>query len=523
MTDQLTLYRLFERGRILGRGKFVKCFTSDHQLEEMPHEEFTDGIVQLSQALTRSGLKPGQKVATLASNHIVHLQMMWAVPLAGGVFHAVNPRLSPDEISYIVGHADDCLLILDSEHIHAAEEILNKLDNPPQCLVFDGEHAGGFAPLESLIQSGDGPALHIVPVIDDEQAPAVLCYTSGTTGKPKGVIYSHRSISLHVFTESMVDGYGIRQSDHVLLIVPFCHGAAWGVPYSALMCGSDISILEGPIRSERILDILAKQNVTFTAAVPEVFSRISDTLRATSRPWPDFTGLRFLMGGSAPTTLTLETLRATGAHCMHCWGMTETLSAATLQHLPADSSPLEIHQGHALPITELKLSSSEDGTQELLVRGPCVADEYLGQKESVREDGWFPTGDIADIDDNGILRIQDRKKDLIKSGGEWISPAALEKALETFPAISACAVVGVESEQWGERPICFYCPHEQTSPDQIHEFLSRTACFAKWQLPDDYIAVDHLPISKNGKLDRKQLVRLYGEILSARNIWPDNV
>lgn len=501
MTDPLTLHRLFERGCTIGTGRRIRCFGPDRSVVEQSYDQFAHDVLALASALQARGLEPGQRVATFATNGIRHLQLMWAVPLAGGVFHAVNTRLSVEEIAYILENADDRILFIDPEFADLLPELREA--RPDLDILSLSEAAGRHVTsFDALPGSGPPDPDAIEAALTDENAPAVLCYTSGTTGRPKGVGYSHRALTLHALTEAMVDGYGISHSDNVLLMVPFCHGAGWGVPYSAFMCGADISVLSGPIQADQVLDILTQQKITFTGAVPEVIARIAPEIALREA---NLAGLRILMGGTAPRSETLSILRAAGVTSMLCWGMTETLSAATMQHLPPEVGEVPPTQGQPLPLTELSLAESEDGTQELLVRGPCVAERYHGQKGSARQAGWFATGDTAEIDQNGTLHLQDRKKDLIKSGGEWISPAALERQISQIAGVEECVVIGVPHPRWGERPLCLAVAGEAIEIERISQELMSTGRFAKWQLPDDVVTLKALPRTVLGKLDRQAL------------------
>ena len=501
MTDPLTLYRLFERGRTIGTGRYVRCFGSGRAVEEQSYDQFARDVVALATALRKRGLEPGQRVATLATNGIRHLQLMWAVPLAGGVFHAINTRLPIDEIAYILKDANDQILFIDSDLaglLAGLRETYPDLD----VIYLDEKASAERVGVEALLRSGRATPQAIQEVITDENAPAVLCYTSGTTGRPKGVSYSHRALTLHALTEAMADGYGISNSDNVLLLVPFCHGAGWGVPYSAIMCGADISVLAGPIRANQVLDILTHQKITFTGAIPEVIARIAPEIALREA---NLAGLRILMGGTGPHSETLTILRSAGITSMLCWGMTETLSAATMQHLLPEADMAPPTQGQPLPLTELSVTKGDEGSQELLVRGPCVVDAYHGHDVTARRDGWLATGDTANIEADGTLHLQDRKKDLIKSGGEWISPAALEAHISQIAGVEECVVVGVPHPKWGERPLCVAVASEAIEIERISEMLTSTGRFAKWQLPDDVVTLRALPRTVFGKLDRQAL------------------
>ena len=506
MTDQLTLDRLFERGRRVGAGRRIACFAARGKVSEQNYEEFAQDVIALASILRARGLKPGQRVATLAANSIVHLQLIWAIILAGGVYHGINTRLSADEIAYIVQDAEDRIIFIDPDLDIMCEKIRKTCFDRDTIVLGDNAEADDVS-LDALLRSVKPVPEAIGHVVTDENAPAILCYTSGTTGRPKGVSYSHRALTLHALSEAMVDGYGIGNSDHVLLLVPFCHGAGWGVPCSAFMCGADISIFSAPMSPDPVLGILQDEQISFTAAVPEVIARIAREIAVRK---VSLNGLRILMGGTAPRTETLEQLRSAGVTSMLCWGMTETLSAATMQHLPPEIGAVPLSQGQPLPLTELSLSKGPEGAQELLVRGPCVVEAYHGQDSSARENGWFATGDTAKIDADGTLRLDGRKRDLIKSGGEWISPARLEEVILQIAGVRECAVIGVPHPKWGERPLCILAASEPVNFGQIVDELMSTGRFAKWQIVNDVVNLKELPHTAVGKLDRQALrLRFY--------------
>ena len=507
MTDPLTLHRLFERGRTVGSGRFVRCFDAQGQLQEQSYRDFADAVEKLALALQARGLKSGQRVATLAANGIRHLQLMWAVPLAGGVFHAINTRLAIDDIGYVLDDADDRFLFVDPGNAQLLDSLWKNRSNL-EVFVLGAHDIGGAMSFETLVDSAVPAEPDIAQVVTDENAPAVLCHTSGTTGRPKGVVYSHRALTLHAFNEAMVDGYGINSADRVLLMVPFFHGAGWGVPYSAFMCGADISLLEGSMRPERILEILSNEEITFTGAVPEVIAQIASKIVSSG---VKLSNLRILMGGTAPKVEILVSLRKTGISCMLCWGMTETLSAASIQHLPAGDEPCPATQGQPLPLTEFSLSAGQNIERELLVRGPCTVERYFGNDSSARESGWFATGDMATIDSDGTLHIRGRKKDLIKSGGEWICPAEVEEVIAIIPGIKDCAVIGIPHPKWGERPLCVVSTIDRIEKDKIIQLLAESGRFAKWQLPDDIVVLDILPTTNLRKLDRQKLRDIFRE------------
>lgn len=514
MPDALTLYSLFERGRMLGGGRRVRVFDSEGLASEVPFSEFAGGVARQARGLRAAGLRPGDRVATLARNDLEHFQMMWSAPLAGGVFHGINPRLSPDETAWIIRDAGSRFLFCDEEQARRIQpEVVNM--NGLDLRTFGSERVRGFASAGELFgAAGSEPDPPPVErVVSDELSPAVLCYTSGTTGVPKGVYYTHRSLVLHSLMEAMTDGYGICSSDHVLLLVPFCHGACWGVPYSAVMCGADISLFRGSAGPARVLEVLRTRGVTFTAAIPEVVARIVSVFPEGGL---SLEGLRILMGGTAPSAEMLSRLAGAGVRCRLCWGMTETLSAATMTDLPPGAEVSEIDQGVPLPLTELSLGDGAEGSRELLARGPCVTERYHGSDEEARTDGWFATGDLARLGSDGVLRLCGRKKDLIKSGGEWLSPGLLEAAIMEIPGVRECAVIGAYHSEWGERPVCVLSGEGVPTAEALREFLLARGGFAKWQLPDGVVRVPALPRTSGGKLDRRLLRERFGDYFGFR-------
>ena len=498
--DQLSINRAFERGLTIGNASVIRCFNQNGQVIEQSYEDFAKEVKQLILGLQKSGLKPGQLVGTVALNHLEHFQLMWAVPMAGGIFHPVNHHLSAEDVRYIINHAGDQFLCLDKSMLNKVTSILS---DRASIKIYCFDEVADHMSVSDLKKLGSFEKLDNLPRIADENATAVLCYTSGTSGRPKGVAYSHRALTLHMLTEAAVDGYGINRYDHVLLMVPFCHGAGWGVPYSAFMCGADISLLHGTLPRQEIIDILVNHRITFTGAVPEIISDISKGLIDNSY---NLSELRILMGGSPTSPSTIHALQKAGITSLLCWGMTETLSAATIKRILPDSDA-KPGPGLPLPLTEFWLGEEFGNSRELLVRGPCVIEHYYGQDSSARVDGWFPTGDLATLSVEGSLHIHKRKKDLIKSGGEWISPMALEDEINKISSIKECVVVGIPDPKWGERPVLVTLTEQNITIADINSILSNTGFFEKWQLPDEMFNWESLPRTLKGKFDR-HLIRL---------------
>lgn len=477
----------------------------------------------LAAALSRLGLSPGDRIGTLAWNGYRHLEIYYGVSGSALVCHTINPRLFPDQIAFIINHADDRYVCFDATFAN----LVNTL--APRCPRVRGWIAmtdSGAAPIgsgnasilcyEELLAQEDGP--YEWPAFD-ERAAAALCYTSGTTGDPKGVLYSHRSMVLHAFASSLPSALNLSPADTVLPIVPMFHVNAWGLPYAALLVGAKL-VLPGPrLDGPSLLDLFEREKVTFSAGIPTVWGGILQHLATTGGPLPCVK--RAIVGGAAPSAAMIDALEARGVDVLHGWGMTETSAAATASKLlpkHADLSAVEKRQviekqGRAIAGVEVKIVDP-GGTElpwngaasgELLVRGPTIIARYFGNDASPLRDGWFPTGDIATIDRDGSVQIKDRCKDVIKSGGEWISSIAIENIAVGHPDIAAAACIAAFHPKWGERPLLVVVPRAGatvTKPDLIAFFETRVA---RWWIPDDVVFVDEIPLTAIGKLDKVKL------------------
>lgn len=456
---------------------------------------------RLASSLRELGVRPGDRVASFAWNSVRHLELYLAVPSVGAVLHTVNVRLHQDEIAYLLDHADDKVVFADA----------SVRDNLPHSqlahiLMPDDERdLGADIAYEQLIAAGD-PSFEFP--IHDEESAAMLCYTSGTTGNPKGCLYSHRSLALYVLMANQPDSFGITENDVVMPVVPMFHANSWGMPYIAAMVGAKL-VLPGPAPSPRVLgELIASEQVTISGAVPTVWQGVLDL-----RPSPDLSSVRELVvGGSQLPETLLRGFGDRGVAMTQGWGMTETSPLALISRIPTnrhldDDERIGVlaKQGRPIPFVEARINDVSGG--ELQVRGPSIVrDYYLRPEDSpLTADGWLSTGDIAVIDDDGYIKLTDRTKDLIKSGGEWISSVELETSILAHPDVIEAAVVAMPHSKWGERPCMFVRLREGTvlGLSEVREFL--VGIMPSWSLPDRLVIVDDIPKTSVGKFDKKLL------------------
>jgi fatty-acyl-CoA synthase len=529
MDFPLTLSPILERAGKLFSSIEIVSRRPDRSISRSTYGQMYRRARRLARALEFAGLSHGDRVATLMWNHVAHLECYFGIPCAGGVLHTLNLRLHPNEIAYIANHARDRFLIVDDVLLPVYESFRSQV---PFERVFVVPFAGSNIPkdlesYEDFLEGADDQFEY--PALDENQA-AAMCFTSGTTGKPRGVVYSHRSIVLHSFASCLPDCFGIGHHEVVLPASSMFHANAWGVPFTATMVGAKL-VFPGPhFEPEGLLDLIEQEKVTAAMAVPTVWFSVLNALESHPGRWKFSRPVHIACGGSAVPEALFRGLDRYNFHISHLWGMTETAPLATLgsvkSNLMASSEDekyqIRTKQGLPAPFIELRvMCPKESGSAEapwdgatfgeLEVRGPWVASSYFNAPETRdrwTEDGWFRTGDVATIDPEGYVKIVDRSKDLIKSGGEWISSVDLENALMGHPAVREAAVIGVRHPKWQERPLAIIVPrNEPPQPEELRAFLATK--FAKWQIPDAFVFTSELPHTSVGKLLKQKLREQY--------------
>jgi fatty-acyl-CoA synthase len=517
MDFQLTLPPMLRRAESFYGGKEVVTRLPDKSFHRYTYADFGRRARSLAVALQALGLERGDRVATLCWNHYQHLEAYFGIPCGGFVLHTLNIRLHPNDLAYIATHANDRAVIVDASLVPLLEQFRERTNIEHVFVVEDS--------YEELLAGAD-PAAWRDPELDESEA-AAMCYTSGTTGMPKGVLYSHRSTVLHTFGVASANpmGLGLSERDAILPVVPMFHANAWGYPYVAAMLGANQVFPGAHLDPESLLDDFVQEGVTWTAGVPTIWLGILRMLDENPGRW-DLSKLKgMLVGGSAaPRSMIAGFKERHGLTIVHGWGMTETSPVASQSSLTGELADADDEikfdvvatQGVPLPFVEIRIRDEEgnevawDGESmaELEVRGPWVAASYYDtpeQAERWTEDGWFKTGDIVSIDSNGFIIIQDRSKDVIKSGGEWISSVALENQLMAHPAVAEAAVIAIPDEKWGERPLAavVLAPGKTASAEELRDFLA--ADFARWWLPDRIEFVAEIPKTAVGKFRKTAL------------------
>ena len=525
MDFPLTLPTILERsGKIFPRVEIVSR-KPDKSILRNCYGEFYGRARRLASALTKLGLKRGDRVASMMWNHSGHMEAFFGVPCAGGILHTLNLRLHPHEIAGIVKHAGDRFLLIDDVLFPVYEKFREDVSFERVIVVpygCNGVHQG-FLNYEELLAASSADFRY--PVIDENDG-AAMCFTSGTTGFSKGVIYSHRALVLHSFCCGLGEVFGMSHGDTVLPVAPMFHANAWGIPYAATMLGARL-VLPGPcVDPESILELMSSEGVTICCGVPTVWIGVLGALEKSPSRWKFDSPIRVLCGGTAPPLELIRRLDRFGLHIKHLWGMTETTPIGTsgglrahMRDWPEDKKyEVRARQGWPAPFVEIRLMRPEgpegkseevpwDGvsTGEIEIRGPWVAASYYESPDQAHrwtEDGWFRTGDVATMDEDGYVKIVDRAKDLVKSGGEWISSVDLENTLMGHPAVKEACVVGVPHPKWQERPLAAVVLKDgaRATPEELRAFLAQS--FAKWQLPDAFVFLDAIPRTSVGKFKK---------------------
>src|SRR5277367_3876641 len=526
----LNLHHIRRRMRDVHPDAEVVTLTAPGEVQRATFGEISGRVDRLARVLGKLGVQPGDRVGTFAWNNQRHFELYMAVPCVGAVLHTLNIRLFEEQLTYIVNHADDKVIFVDDSLVPLLEKLAPSFQNVAHYVVMgDGDSDPTHPALpnalryeELLDQAGSGTAgsePFDYPEVDERQA-AALCYTSGTTGNPKGVLYSHRSICLHSTATLMKDALGLGSVDRVLAVVPMFHANAWGLPHGAALAGADLILPDRFLQAEPLAQLIAAERPTLMGCVPTIFS---DMLRyADEHPEVDLSSLsNAACGGSAvPRQLMKDFQERHDVRIFQAWGMTETSPVATYSR-PREGEHDDAYwedrakQGRPLPWVELRLVGDAgeevpwdgESTGEIEVRGPWIAARYFRDDsgEEKFDSGWLRTGDIASVDEQGFVQITDRAKDVIKSGGEWISSVELENELMSHPDVIEAAVIAKPDERWAERPLCCVVLRDgaSTSADELVEHLRGRV--AKWWLPDEFAFVSEVPKTSVGKFDKKVL------------------
>ena len=525
MNYPLTLAQIIEHAHRIHGDKQVITSLPDGTLHRYNYTALYERVKRLANAVTKLGIQCGDRVATYAANTYQHLELYYAIPCIGAVLHPLNVRLSPVQLAQIICEAEDQLIFVDSTFAKQFKALSSKVECN-QIINFDPISVDAATPYEQLI--AEAPPAYTWDIRDENWAMG-LCYTSGTQGEPRGVLYTHRSMFLHTLAANQADVFGLTEADVVLPLVPMFHAMAWGLPYASMFAGADI-VLSGA-KPACIATLIAETGVTVAAGVPTVWADAYPKLR--DRKQDISTLRRLIVGGEAmPLSLIEAYEKELGVEVRHAWGMTEMSPTGTFSQLrsahrslsDAEKWRIKAKQGRPIPGVELRLTAETsngftelpwDGKTigELQVRSPWTANSYY-QVEPTAEhfttDKWLRTGDIATIDANGYMQIVDRAKALIRSGGESISSVALETALLKHPDVCEAAVVGIPDKKWGERPIAVVVLTEQAD-ENISDILKQQLIseFSKFWIPDKFIFVDEIPKTSVGKSDKRAILQMF--------------
>jgi len=531
MAQPLSLNHLLDRAGYLFPSSEIVSRLPDKSYRTHRFSEFHERTRRLAQALLDLGIHRGDRVATLCWNHHAHLECYFGIPAAGAVMHTLNLRLSPDEIGWIAADAQDRVLVVDDillplyrqfAHLHRFEHVI--VFPFSGAAVPDGE---GLSDYEALLAATDVSQFRYPAHTEDD--PVSMCYTSGTTGRPKGVVYSHRSTVLHTLVGCLGDCWGLRGTDTVLPVTPMFHANSWGIPYACVMLGTKL-VFPGPhLHPDDLLDLMQHQPPTLALGVPTIWLGLIQAYESalTTQPgrWKLPPGMRSLVGGAAVPESLIRTFHKHGVWLLQGWGMTETSPLATVSYPKAELRDIDDNEryrraamaGVPVPLVDVRLRQDDgrdapwDGQSvgEIQVRGPFITGSYHRvpvSEEKFTPDGWLRTGDVASMDSHGFVRITDRTKDLIKSGGEWISSVDLENALMGHPQVLEAAVIAIPDEKWSERPLACVVSRSGQPLDRS----SLDAClldkgFAKWQLPERYEFIEAVPRTSTGKFYKLRL------------------
>ncbi|MBL4595035.1 MAG: long-chain-fatty-acid--CoA ligase [Robiginitomaculum sp.] len=526
---QLTCDKILTHAKVNHPDRFVVSRQLDGSITRTSYGEIYDRSRRLSSALIKRGIKLGDRVGTMAWNNARHMETWYGLMGFGAICHTLNPRLHPNQLKYIINHAGDRMFFLDLSFVPLLEAVQAELSSVQTYVLMCSRDQMPQTTLpnavcfEDLLAEGDDD---VVWGGFDENTACGLCYTSGTTGNPKGVLYSHRSNTLMAMTCAMPNMMGVSGTDTCLMVVPMFHANAWALTFTAPMVGMNL-VMPGPMMDgASIYQLLDSEKCTVSAAVPTIWLMLLNYLEETGKKLPYLNEV--LIGGSACPRAIMETFdKEYGVTVIHAWGMTETSPLGTaarvqpeIEDLPYEEQlSYRLKQGVPPYIVEMRIVDDahnelpKDGRSSghLLVRGPAVSNAYFGAENGsiLDEDGWFNTGDVATIDPLGYMQITDRSKDVIKSGGEWISSIDLENAALGHPAAAECAVIGLPHPKWDERPLLIVQlkPGMEATPESFYEFL--TGKIARWWMPDDVVFVEAIPHGPTGKISKLELRKTF--------------
>jgi fatty-acyl-CoA synthase len=529
MDYQLTLQHFYNRAvRIFPRKEIVT--QTDTGLHRYTIGEWGKRTAQLANALHRAGVKEGERIATFGWNTYRHLELYFAIPCIGAVLHTLNIRLFADQLAYIINNAEDSIIFVDGDLVPILESLADRLTTVKQYVIM-GEAPSAAGKLQPSVDYeafiAGQPEQYDWPQLDENTA-AAMCYTSGTTGNPKGVVYSHRSTFLHSMGAGLADALALSERDTILPVVPMFHANAWGLLHAGIMMGSKI-VLPGRFMDPfRIAQLMAQERATVAAGVPTIWIGLLNVLE---KELVDLSALRAIYcGGSAVPRSLIEGLQRKNLNIVQAWGMTETSPLASVSRLrsyqldlPLDEQfRVRAKQGTVVPGVDFRVVDLETGQEvpwdgetygELQVRGPWIASAYYKDSESSAKfaEGWLRTGDVAVVDEDGVIQLVDRTKDLVKSGGEWISSVELEGLIMGHAKVLEACVIGMPDPKWDERPLAFVVAKPdftgQITKEEIIDYLRPHV--AKWWLPDDVVFVDAIPKTSVGKFDKKVLRSQY--------------
>jgi len=530
MNTPLTTNAILEYGNRVFPYKKIMTKNPNGSMHEYSYHDMYNRTMKLANALVNKlKIKPGDRIATFAWNNYQHIELYYGIPAMGGVCHPLNLRLSVDQITFIVNHAEDKVVFVDATLLPLFEKVAHNTENVEQYVLLNAPRdvkttLENYIFYEDLLE-GESTSFDY-PEIDENSAMG-MCYTSGTTGDPKGALYSHRSTYLHAQAINSPNALCTSSNDTLLLIVPQFHVMAWGAPYSCMLAGANM-VLPGPhLNPKALVDILESTGVTIANGVPTIWMGVYEELKANPKELPSFKKLA--VGGSAmPKSLIIAYMKELGIEVLHAWGMTETSPLGTASRLQSQHFDLSeeeqfkvlAKQGVEIAGIEIRIALDDgsiaprDGKTvgEIEVRGNWVISKYYKtESDNFTKDGWFKTGDVGHINEEGYMTITDRSKDLIKSGGEWISSLEIENAIMAHPLVKESAVIAIPDKKWSERPLATIVTRGEERPDieELKEAMSHA--FAKYQIPDQFIFIDEVPKTSVGKFDKKRLRQMYAD------------